>query len=419
MFRELFRSPGGETNDLAAEWIASLTALDRPEWEQISQECGLYLSYPFLLAIEESEATPCSYLLLRDAKGTLVAGLPTYRWDGTPDPGLDHYEPFGSGARWVLGRRARRQPWLPTMLVGSRAGYATEFAIHPDWSERRGSLVEQLLAGAAERAETEGSASLGVMWMTSAAAREAYPCLRRPGYLILAGPNCAIDIEWDSFDQYLARLSHSRRHSALRERERFEQSGLEIEVSDLGSCLDQLPALAARLQAKYGHAATEGEIAAQLEAQARHLNAESRVLLCRLRGRLVAFSLFYRWGNRLYGRLAGFDYPATAGTDAYFNLAFYMPLQLALDENVKQLKLGMASWKAKAMRGASFDPAWTLACPPGPVRGAWTRVARRLGEGGDAEWWARQFPDQVNWREDWRWTRAGLAGNEPATISPH
>jgi hypothetical protein len=419
LFRELFRAPHGEPADLAAEWITSLTALDRGEWDQISQQCGLYLSYPFLLAIEESEATPCSYLLLRDAEGALVAGLPTYWWDGSPDPGLDHYEPFGSGARWVLGRRARRQPWLPTLLVGSRAGYSTEFAIHPDWSERRGSVVGRLLAGAAARAETESSASLGVMWLTSAAAREAYPCLRRPEYLILAGPSCAIEIEWDSFDQYLAGLSHSRRRSALKERKRFHQSGLGIEVRDLRSCLDELPRLATRLQAKYGHAATEDEIAAQLEAQARHLNSESRVLLCRRQGRPVAFSLFYRWGDRLYGRLAGFDYSATAGTDVYFNLAFYLPLQLALDENVKQLKLGMASWKAKAMRGASFDPSWTLACPPGSVRGAWARVARRLGEGGDAEWWAGQFPDHVNWREDWRWTRAGLAGNDPATIGPH
>jgi len=417
LFRELFVSSDGETDVLTPEWITSLTGVDRREWDQITQHCGLYLSYPFLLAIEESEATPCSYLLLRDAKGTLVAGLPTYRWDGSPDPGLDHYEPFGSGCRWVLGQRARQQPWLPTLLVGSRAGYSTEFAIHPDWSECRGFVVERLLAGAAERAETLSSASLGVMWLTSAAAREAHPCLLRPEYLVLAGPNCTIHIEWDSFEQYLAHLSHARRHSALRERSRFQESGLEIEVCDLRSCLDQLPALAARLQAKYGHAATEGEIAEQLEAQARHLNAESRVFLCKRQGRLVAFSLFYRWRDRLYGRLAGFDYTATGGTDAYFNLAFYLPLQLALDESVKQLKLGMASWKAKAMRGASFDPAWTLACPPGPVRGAWARVARRQGDGA-AEWWAQEFPGLVNWRQDWRWTRAGLAGNDPATISP-
>ncbi|MGA7088849.1 MAG: GNAT family N-acetyltransferase [Candidatus Dormiibacterota bacterium] len=417
MFSELFRSTG-ESDALDAKWASSLAEVDRQEWDQISQHCGLYLSYPFLLAIEESEATRASYLLLRDGKGCLAAGLPMYQWDGSRDPGLDHYEPFGSGARWVLGRRARREPWLPTLLAGSRAGYSTEFAVNPESSCSKRSVVERLLGGAAELAETAGCASLGVMWLTSAAARETYPCLRRPEYLILAGPNCAIEIEWDSFAQYLSHLSHSRRHSALREQSRFRESGLEVEVTDLRSCLDQLPSLAANLQEKYGHASTDVELAAQLEAQARHLNSESRVLLCRRRGRLVAFSLFYRWRDCLYGRLAGFDYTATAGSDAYFNLAFYIPIQLALDENLRQIKLGMASWKAKVMRGASMDPAWTLVCPPGPVRGPFSRAARGWGKEGGAEWWAQQFPGLVNWRQDWRWTGAGLAGNDPATIRP-
>lgn len=416
MFGELFRPLEGEPEGVDAKWTSSLAEVDRQEWDRISQQCGLYLSYPFLLAVEESETTPVSYLLLRDGKGSLLAGLPAYRWDGSPDPGLDHYEPFGSGGRWVLGRRARPQPWLPTLLVGSRSGYSTEFAVHPDGSQARGAVVARLLKGAAELAETSGIASFGVMWLTSAAARELYPCLRRPEYLILAGPNCAIPIEWDSFERYLAHLSHSRRHSALRERSRFQESGLEIEVSDLRSCLGALPELATKLQAKYQHASTEAQIAAQLEAQARHLNSESRVILCRRQGRLVAFSLFYRWRDCLYGRLAGFDYPAIAGSDAYFNLAFYIPIQLAIDENLTQIKLGMASWRAKVMRGAALDPAWTLVCPPGPVRGAFARAARGWGDQGAAEWWAREFPDRVNWRQDWRWTRAGLAGNDPATI---
>jgi hypothetical protein len=416
LFSQLFH-PADDSEPLDANWVSSLTEVDRREWDQISQRCGLYLSYPFLLAIEESEATPASYLLLRDGNGSLVAGLPVYRWDGSRDPGLDHYEPFGSGARWVLGRRARPQLWLPTLLAGSRAGYSTEFAVHPEWGQTHGSPVARLLTGAAELAETAGSASLGVMWLTSAAARQTYPCLRRPEYLTVAGPSCAIQVEWDSFERYLTHLSHSRRHSALRERSRFQVSGLEIELSDLRSCLAELPGLAAKLQAKYGHASTEAEIGAQLEAQARHLNSESRVLLCRRQGRLVAFSLFYRWRDCLYGRLAGFDYTATAGSDAYFNLAFYLPIQLALDENLSQIKLGMASWRAKVMRGASLDPAWTLVCPPGPVRGAFVRAARRQGEGA-AEWWAQEFPGLVNWRQDWRWTRPGLAGNDPATISP-
>ncbi|HVB14107.1 MAG TPA: GNAT family N-acetyltransferase [Candidatus Dormibacteraeota bacterium] len=417
MFRELFRPATGKAAALQLGLAHSLREVEPGAWAEASQSCGLYLSYPFLLAVEESSTTPPSYLLLRDATGQLVAGLPLYLWNGEPDPGLDHYEPFGSGARWVLGKRANPGPWLPTLLAGTRSGYSTEFAIHPGWKPQRQQVVARLLGSAAEVAEERGVSSLGVMWLTSAAAREAANCLTRPEYLVLAGPNSAIEIVWNSFDGYLAELSSSRRKSFRRERERFRTSGLRTEYRELSACLEEVAPLAARLQKKYGHALSALEIADQLQAQARHLDAASRVILCRRQDQLVGFALFYSWRDCLYGRLAGFDYPATADTGAYFNLAFYLPLQLALEEGLAQLKLGMASWRAKALRGAHFDPAWNLSVPPGTVRGAWAKAAQAQ-EDGPARWWASQFPSQVDWKGDWRWTRAGLAGNSRATSSP-
>ncbi len=417
MFQPLFRPATARVPELRQELVDSLRRVNRAEWDRISERCGLHLSYPFLLAVEESCATPCSYFLLRDLGGALVAGLPMYSWDGSRDPGLDHYEPFAAGARWVLGRRAKPRPWLPTLIVGSRSGYSTEFAVDPAWDHARPDIVALLLTGAARLAETSGAASLGVMWLTSAAAREAVGWLNRPEYLLLAGPNSAIEVTWDSFDGYLAQLSSSRRRSARRERERFQESGLTVEFRDLRSCVDEVTPLAARLQKKYGHALSAREISEQLAAQARHLNSESRMVLCRRRGRLVGFTLQYSWHGSLYGRLVGFDYAATARTDAYFNLAFYLPLQIALEEGLGWLNLGMATWRAKVLRGASLDPAWTIACPPSRVRGAWARVARAQGD-DSSRWWAEQFPRQVDWAGDWRWTRAGLAGDVPASVNP-
>ena len=417
MFQQLFREAPAGAPELQEELVGSLRQVKRAEWDRISGGCSLYLSYPFLLSVEEAAATPCSYLLLRDQVGLLVAGLPLYHWDGSRDPGLDHYEPFAAGARWVLGRRARPAPWLPTLIAGSRSGYCTEFAVDPSWEQNRPHLIGLLLGGAARVAETLGASSLGVMWLTSAAARQAIGWLKRPEYLLLAGPNCAIEVTWDSLEGYLAQLSWSRRRSARREMERFRRSGLRVELAQLNSCLDEMAPLAARLQQKYGHALTPPEITEQLAAQAWYLNSHSRVVLCRQRGRLVGFSLLYSWRGALYGRLAGFDYQATAQSDAYFNLAFYIPLHLALDERLGRFNLGMATWRAKVLRGAGLDPAWSIACPPSQVRGAWARMAKAQGD-DPSRWWAEQFPRQVDWECDWRWTRAGLAGNVPATIPP-
>ncbi|MGH7691566.1 MAG: peptidogalycan biosysnthesis protein [Candidatus Dormibacteria bacterium] len=416
MFQELFRRPSGPAAQLGEEWVDSLDQLAPGEWAKVTEGCSLYLSYPYLSAVDQVGSTTSAYLTLRDQSGELVAGLPTYRWEGSADPGLDHYEPFAAGAQWVLGRRARAAPWRPTLIAGTRSGYYTEFAVHPAWGGHREQVVASLLRSAARRADHLGMASLGVMWLPSRAAREAATALTRPEYLILAGPNCAIDIEWDSLDGYLAQLSWSRRRSARRELECFRESGLTVETAQLGSCLDELAPLAVALQRKYHHAVSTATVRDELAAQARRLDGASRVLLCRERGRLVGFALFYSWEGTLYGRLAGFDYDRSTASAAYFNLAFYLPLQLALDERLGRLHLGMASWRTKVLRGAALDPAWTLACPPNPVRGAWLRAVRAQGD-GPSRWWAEQFPRQVNSPLDWRWTMAGLTGAEvrPAT----
>jgi len=55
--------------------------------------------------------------------------------------------------------------------------------------------------------------------------------------------------------------------------------------------------------------------------------------------------------------------------------------------------------------------------PPARVRGAWARVARAQGD-DSSRWWSEQFPRQVDWAGDWRWTRAGLAGDVPASVNP-
>ncbi|MGH7641373.1 MAG: GNAT family N-acetyltransferase [Candidatus Dormibacteria bacterium] len=407
MFQTLFRRPLGGSIRLKAEWVSSLSAVKAEEWDRISASAGLYLSRPYLLAVEESESTISRYLLLRDPSGRLVAGLPTYLWDGRPDPGLDHYEPFEAGARWVLRRPGHRERWIPTLIAGSRSGYGTQFAVHHDWAAPDRGAIGRLLWDLGGEADRIGAGSLGVMWLTSAAARPLAQRLTSPELLVLAGPNCSIEVGWASFDGYLAQLSSSRRRSARRELEHFRSSGLRVTRQDLGSCLEQLASLAVGLQRKYGHQHSQEALTGQLQAQARHLNSESRVLLCHRGRRLVAFTLHYRWKGELYGRLAGFDYSATAGSDAYFNLAFYEPLRMALEEGLREFHLGMATWRAKALRGANFDPAWTLVCPPPRVRAAFGRAARADPVDG-ARWWARQFPAQVDCDGDWRWTRQGL-----------
>lgn len=409
MFQErLVAAPDG-AGSVSIGRVSSLHDLPSGEWEELTRGLGLFLSRPYLLAIEEATATRPMYLLARDAGGQLVGGLPCYLWDGSPDPGMDTYEPYRMGARWRLSRRAREALWRPTLVVGSRSGYQTPLAICGGHHLDRGRVVARLAREVALLAEGLGAQSVGWMWLRPTAASQLLPNLRRSEDLVLAGPSCSIPIRWSSFDGYLRHLSSQRRRSARREAALFSASGMTIERAHLSECLEEVAPLGASLQLRYGHQVSAAELAKELSAQARHLDQESVVLLCRRDGRLVAFTLLYRWDDTLYARLAGFDYEQVAGSAAYFNLAFYEPVQLAIETGATSLHLGMASWKPKAFRGAVFEPQWIVVWPPPRISGAWRRAAKReAAQGEPARWFASTFPAQVELSTDWRWTVEGL-----------
>lgn len=408
MFRELVDTPPA-ASELRAEQRSSLRELAPGEWAAMARNLGLFASEPFLLAVERSATAPTTYILLRDAEGRLRAGLPCYLWEGAPDPGLDHYEPFRMGGRWILSKRAREQLWRPTLLVGSRSGYRTSFVLDPSWVGGAEQLVTRLAQEVAALADRTGAQSVGWMWLTPESAAQLAGCLRFPEDLLLAGPNCSIPLPPPSFEGYLGRLSCSRRKSARREMQRFASSGLVVEHRRLSECADELAPLAVNLQRRYGHQPDQSTLSAELQVQAELLDDQSIVLLCRDQGRAVGFSLLYRWEEVLYGRMAGFDYQAVGRSDAYFNLAFYDPVRLGYELEMRRYHLGMAAWKAKVMRGATLEPAWILVWPPPRVRGPWRRViSQRTAPGAMAAWWAREFPAQVDLTGDWRWTLGGL-----------
>lgn len=409
MFQERLAVAPDGAGRLEIGLVSSLHKLSSGEWEELTRGLGLFLSRPYLLAIEEATDTRPMYLTARDGWGQLVGGLPCYLWDGSPDPGMDTYEPYRIGARWRLSRRAREALWRPTLVVGSRSGYQTPLAVRGGRDLDGGLVVARLATEVAQLAEGLGAQSVGWMWLRPTAASQLLPSLRRSEDLVLAGPSCSIPIRWSSFDGYLRHLSSQRRRSARRELELFSVSGMTIEQARLSECLEEVAPLGASLQRRYGHEVSAAELAKELSFQARHLDQASVVLLCRRGGRLVAFTLLYRWDDTLYARLAGFDYEHVAGSAAYFNLAFYQPIRLAIETGATSLHLGMASWQAKALRGAEFEPQWIVVWPPPRTSGAWRRAAaRESANGGQARWWASTFPAQVDPTTDWRWTVEGL-----------
>lgn len=373
---------------LRVELVDRLEAVDRASFEELSIGRSLMVSRPYLLAVEADHSLEARYLLAVEGDSRLVGVLPCYLWDGHPVPAMDTYDPVAMGGGWVLGERCRPAEWRPTLLIGTRSGYVNEWLVRPGEGGAAPRALRPLLMAAAQLALRDGCASWAAMWMSSNAAAQLAAALGPATHLLLGSGSASLDAGFPDFAAYLASLGSSRRHAVRRERARFAASGLQVTEARLSECCGVLARLAAPLQARYGHEHSVAELEEEFGRQARQLDSCSWVLISHRQGRPVGFTLFYRWEDILYGRAAGFDYPEVAGTAAYFNLAFYLPLEHAIRTGARTLHLGLASWRAKVVRGARLEPSWLWVSPPRRWRSRWPALVRDQPSGARA--WLQQ-----------------------------
>ncbi len=361
---------------LRVELVDRLEAIDRASFEELAAGRSLMVSRPYLLAVEADPSLEARYLLAVEGDSRLVGVLPCYRWDGHPVPAMDTYDPAAMGGGWLLGDRSHSSEWRPTLFIGTRSGYVNEWLVHPREGDRTARVLRPTLTAAVAMARQGGCTSWAAMWMTSKAAAQVAEALGPAAHLMLGSGSASLDADFPSFEAYLASLSSSRRHAVRRERARFAASHLQVTEARLSDCVRALAQLAAPLQARYGHPHSVAQLEEEFSRQARRLDSCSWVLICRREGRPAGFTLFYRWGDTLYGRAAGFDYQEVAGTAAYFNLAFYLPLEHAMRTGARTLHLGLASWQAKVVRGARLEPSWLWITPPRRWRSSWPELVR-------------------------------------------
>jgi len=178
------------------------------------------------------------YFLVRDLGGALVAGLPMYA-GMVHATRLDHYEPFAAGAVGYWDDEPSRA-LVTHSYRRSRSGYSTEFAVDPG-----GTTPPDIVAfssRARRLAETSGAASLGVMWLTSAAAGRRLAG-STAGVLLLAAPTRHRGDWIHSMDTSSAELVETP--IGAPGTEQFQDSGLTVEFRDLRSCVDEVAPLAA------------------------------------------------------------------------------------------------------------------------------------------------------------------------------
>ncbi|MCQ4041843.1 GNAT family N-acetyltransferase [Streptantibioticus rubrisoli] len=367
------------TPDLAIRRVSGVRSLDDAQWRRLAlADRDFYASPKWLAAQEEFSGRP-QHMLVAVENDEVVAVMPY----SAPDHEFNqYYEPralWGDGApaaSGLLHLGVGRGYYNRVLMTGAQGGERT--------------AVTVALAAESDRLARETGRSVVAQYLREEEVDEVVTLLGGGAVTVVpVALNAVIRLTGGNFDDYLNGFGarKSRRGQIRHERRVFAEAGYQLGQESLWDCHRELAPLAVQLQHRHGQSASVEATERLLASQANHLDGV--VFTCRLGRNLVAFALAYPWHDALYVRMAGFDYPRLVGAFEYFNLTTYLPIDYAYRNGLREIHLGMESYRGKLLRRAELEPLVTVFAAgsvPDPDRlraMAWQRVRT----------WEDQVPD--------------------------
>lgn len=346
---------------------------------------GFYLCHDWLESIRGSEGYEDSTWRIVNSDQCIVGSIPVYTIAGpVGNPLYDLFSQFGN----ISGADASdKAAWSPQALIGSRAGYANtpiiqDPSILPAWA---------IAASRAVAASNCGSAAIPYLDLdTTMILRQFFP--GRP--MLLSGGRCQVSLKGGDFEDYLAALPGSRRAIVRRDLRSFARSGDSIRIQQLETeMIGSLAPLLANVQRNHGSAVSDQHVADYLHrCSAGGLKKHSVVFTCYQENEIVGFSLGYHFGSSLIMRVVGLDYPRVSQNGGYFSLLMHEPIRYACQKGLASVDLGIEGYRTKLLRGADFEPLWSLLLAS-PLD--WKPAASDAHNDMMARKWAASFGDIV------------------------
>ncbi|WP_329570533.1 GNAT family N-acetyltransferase [Kitasatospora sp. NBC_01266] len=371
----------------------TLAAVPAATWAALATGAGLYFSHEWLSLVEQETPGRCRYLLAHDGAG-IAGALPVYLVAGEPNP---YYDPQLLFRAAVPGRGGRY------CVAGSRSGYSGELLLADRLTQaEQRCAVAALLDELAVLARAEGQQHAFLLYLNARGLRQVAGYAEDLSPVLSYSGDAWLEAPGRSFDDYLAGLASGRRWTVRKEVRRFAEQGLTAVRADPRERLDLIVEFARLGNEKYGIEESEDELRTRFERQCAVLG-EHGVLIEGRRGEtVVGMALSYRWEDRLYLRMAGFDQSAPAGAYPYFNLVIYESLRYCYETGLRGVHLGTGSHDAKSARGARIGPLASVALPAAGAAGA--DPAAPTARSGVRRYWQQQVasrPHLVD-RDLWR-----------------
>lgn len=193
---------------------------------------------------------------------------------------------------------------------------------------------------------------------SNAQAQALCDAAERAGFILLEGQALAwVPIDFASGDEYLARLSASRRKDIRRKLR--ARDGLEIEAIATGSAFFADAGNRAMFFSLYLEVFAQSEVhfdrlgSAFFDAVLQDARSGGIVFVYRREGRLIGWNLCFVQGDALVDKYVGFSYPAARDNNLYF-ISWMHNLQYACGHGLRRYVAGWTDPQIKAYLGAQF-----------------------------------------------------------------
>jgi predicted N-acyltransferase len=350
--------------------VDSIAKLPREDWNALARN-DVYGQYGWLKTVEASvaEARQPSYILLY-RQGHPLAAAALYEYARSTTSGRLTELLYGRAA--TLATRLRLAP-QKTLYCGPIIGQGR----HIFWDKNcnRDEAADRIRAVLDIIRKRLAAESVPVVFGRIPAEEAGLVrALRDFGAIeSRTWPISYIDLEWDTFDDYLkslARFGKNMRTKARREIAAPDRHGIEIQsVSNFENDAAEIDEMFRRTQSKYGPGPTPFDrtlIGSLLE------NGLDRpiVNIARSRdgGSMAGCALLLRAGNTAAGPLIGVD-DAEANRKAftYFNLSLYTPIRYCLANDVSRIFFGSGLGRMKQKRGCRQMDVFVFVLAPGRI----------------------------------------------------
>lgn len=214
-------------------------------------------------------------------------------------------------------------------------------------------LPELLLQTAAEL----GCRSVALLYVGEPEAADVDQSASRAGYTsTLLGAEGVLELADTSWQEYLAGLSKRRRYQARKELRIYQEAGFRTVIRTGPEAFSEdLVALQVAHRLKYGLPGGEERVRRDLTTVRDELGDSCVVFTAERDGRIGSFTLYLRTRDALFARTGG---TAPDAKGCYFAVDYHETARWAVENGIRRIHYGMASYEAKVTRGCELRPRW-------------------------------------------------------------